>query len=431
MATIESIDESPVSAVDIRKWTAKDPILSKVLRYVTRGWPPTVTEVEISPFFRRRDELSVEDGCILWGARVLIPQPGRSLLLQQLPETHSGITRMKSLACGFVWWPGIDAELESLVRQCSICQLHQKSPPLAPIHSWHWPSTSWSRIHLDFADPFMGNMFLLIVDSHSKWIDAHIMPSITSRSTIDRLRNVFATLGLPKVVVSDNGPSFTTAEFGCFMKENGIVHTFTSPYHPSSNGLVERAVQTVKLGLKKLSGPLETRLSRLLFSYRTTPHTTTGVTPAELLLGRRIRTRLDLVFPDVAKRVNQRQLQMENTRSTPCRSFDVGDLVLCKNYASNFGKWIPAIVLKKTGPYSYHVKLKDGRVWRKHIDQMLSRSESPPASSVSDVFDRNPEPLPSIKEPRMDAPQEPFVVAPFLRRSTQFQRSPDRFDPCH
>ena len=373
----------------------------------------------------------MEDGCILWGARVLIPQPGRSLLLQQLHETYSGITRMKSLARGFVWWPGIDAELESLVRQCSICQLHQKSPPLAPIHSWHWPSTSWSRIHLDFAGPFMGNMFLLIVDSHSKWIDAHIMTSITSRSTIDRLWNVFATLGLPKVVVSDNGPSFTSAEFGCFMKENGIVHTFTSPYHPSSNGLVERAVQTVKLGLKKLSGPLETRLSRLLFSYRTTPHTTTGVTPAELLLGRRIRTRLDLVFPDVAKRVNQRQLQMENTRSTPCRSFDVGDLVLCKNYASNFGKWIPAIILKKTGPLSYHVKLKDGRVWRKHIDQMLSRSESPPASSVSDVFDRNPEPLPSIEEPRMDAPQEPFVVAPFLCRSTQFRRSPDRFDPCH
>ena len=89
------------------------------------------------------------------------------------------------------------------------------------------------------------------------------------------------------------------------------------------------------------------------------------------------------------------------------------------------------IVLKKTGPLSYHVKLKDGRVWRKHIDQMLSRSESPPASSVSDVFDRNPEPLPSIEEPCIDAPQEPFIVAPFLRRSTRFRRSPDRFDPCH
>ncbi len=170
---------------------------------------------------------------------------------------------MKSLIRGFVWWSGIDAELESVVRQCSICQLHQKSPPLAQIHSWHWPTTPWSRIHLDFAGPFMGNMFLLIVDSHSKWIDAHVMPSITSRSTIDRLRNVFATLGLPKVVVSDNGPLNsalvnTSAEFDRFMKENRIVHTFTSPYHPSSNGLVERAVQTVKLRLIKLSGPMET-----------------------------------------------------------------------------------------------------------------------------------------------------------------------------
>ena len=130
-------------------------------------------------------------------------------------------------------------------------------------------------------------------------------------------------------------------------------------------------------------------------------------------MGRRLRTQLDLGFlvPDVSKCVNQRQLQMENTRSTPCRSFDVGDLVLRRSYVSNVGKWIPPTVLKKTGPLSYQVKLEDGRVWRKHIDQLLSRSEKPPASFVSDVFDRNPEPLPSVEKPRMDAPKEPHVGA--------------------
>ena len=124
--TMSAMENSPVSAVDIKGWTAKDPILSKVLCYVTRGWPHSVTGTEMSPFHRRRDELSVEDGCILWGTRVLIPLPGRKLLLQQLHETHSGITRMKSLARGFIWWPGLDADLEMIAQQCKVCQLYQK-----------------------------------------------------------------------------------------------------------------------------------------------------------------------------------------------------------------------------------------------------------------------------------------------------------------
>ena len=106
--------------------------------------------------------------------------------------------------------------------------------------------------------------------------------SATSQTTINQLRTLFTTHGLPEVLVSDNGTSFTSAEFIEFMKRNSIRHVRTSPYHPSPNGLVERAVKTVKEGLKK-SGYFECQLARLLFQYRITPHSTTGVAPAELL----------------------------------------------------------------------------------------------------------------------------------------------------
>ena len=158
---------------------------------------------------------------------------------------------MKALARSYIWWPGMDAEIDNLVKACSVCQQSRPAPAVAPLHSWEWPSELWSRLHLDFAGPFMGHMFLILMDAHSKWLDVHLMQSITSANTIEKLRMVFATHGLPRKVVTDNGSSL---EFRTFMSKNGITHVTTAPYHPSSNGLAERAVQTVKRGLKATKG---------------------------------------------------------------------------------------------------------------------------------------------------------------------------------
>ena len=104
------------------------------------------------------------------------------------------------------------------------------------------------------------------------------MSSISSAATIEKLWIVFATHGLPRKVVTDNGPSFTSAEFREFMSYNGITHVTTAPYHPSSNGLAERAVQTFKLGVKRTEGnSVQEGLSKFLLTYRITPHTSTGV----------------------------------------------------------------------------------------------------------------------------------------------------------
>ena len=151
-------------------------------------------------------------------------------------------------------------------------------------------------------------MFLLLVDSHSKWIDVHITNSSTTAVTIEKLQLTFSSLGLPEILVTDNGPSFSSSEFTDFVKANGIQHVKTVQYHPASNGLAERAIQTFKTCMKKLSkGSLQDRVNIFLFKYRTTPQTTIGVSPAELLMGRKLRTHLDLLVPDIRGRMQMRQ----------------------------------------------------------------------------------------------------------------------------
>ena len=168
---------------------------------------------------------------------------------------------------------------------------NQKSPAKAPLHPWEWPERPWSRLHVDYAGPFLGKMFLVIVDAYSKWLEVVITNSATSLTTIEQLRKLFAVHGLPELIISDNGPAFSSDEFKVFMKKKGIRHRQTAPYHPSSNGLAERAVQSFKLALKKnTSGTLHQRLSDFLLYQHITPHTTTGRPPAELLMGRKLRS---------------------------------------------------------------------------------------------------------------------------------------------
>ena len=111
-------------------------------------------------------------------------------------------------------------------------------------------------------------MFLLVIDAHSKWMEITVVASATSHSTIEELRKMFATHGLPEVLVSDNGTAFSSAEFHEFTSRNSIRHVRLASYHPSSNGQVERAVQTFKDAMKKESpDSLDTRISRFLFIY--------------------------------------------------------------------------------------------------------------------------------------------------------------------
>ena len=240
------IESLPLSVDQIRKATRADPILSRVLEFTMSGWPEQPTTEEIKPYFLKRNEITAEEGCLLWGIRVIIPRCFHEQVLTELHAGHPGVVRMKSLARLHVWWPHVDESVAHVVRNCSNCQSTRNRPSQAPLYSWAWPSAPWQRLHMDFAGPFMGKMFLLVIDSNSKWLEAELMPSTTSKATIEKLREMFARYGNPEQLVSDNGPQFTSHEFAEFMKRNGIKHILVAPYHPRSNGQAERFVQTFK-----------------------------------------------------------------------------------------------------------------------------------------------------------------------------------------
>ena len=263
-------------------------------------------------------------------------------------------------------------------------------PAKVPIRTWKWPEKPWTRLHVDHAGPVEGKTIFIIVDAHSKWIDAHVVPSTSATAAIDKLRISFSTHGLPQTIVSDNGSAFTSSEFQQFLSQNGIEHVRSAPYHPSSNGLAERAVQTVKMGVKKLTGPLETRLARFLFKYRVTPQTTTGIAPAELLMGRRLRTHLDLLYPSVEDRVRKQKMALESCKGgLSKKELKVGDRAMCRNFADG-PRWLPGSVIERDTATSVRVKLDDGRVWRRHLDHVI------PSRAATSEMDQPSSEVPAV-----------------------------------
>ena len=172
-----------------------------------------------------------------------------------------------------------------MVKSCSTCQESRNNPTKTDLHPWEYPKSPWSRLHVDYAGQLFGKMYLIVVDAFSKWVEIAIANTATSEATIEGLRNMFATHGVPDTLVSDNGSCFTSEQFANFCRRNNITHITSAPFHSASNGLAERAVQTFKAKLKCMqSGSLTTKISRIVLRQQPTPHSTTGAPPCELLM---------------------------------------------------------------------------------------------------------------------------------------------------
>lgn len=206
---------------------------------------------KLKTYWYRRDEITVEADCLLWGFRVIVPDSLRHQLLKEsLHESHLGMVKSKAVARGHFWCPKLDEDIENMISHCKICALHQKMPNIVPVHPWKWPEYPWERVHVDFCEK--GNhQFLLAIDAYSRWPKIRLMSNTTAKATVEVMRIMFANFGLAKVIVSDNGPQFLAREFETFLERNGVKHVKSAAYHPASNGLVERLMQTFKQSLEK------------------------------------------------------------------------------------------------------------------------------------------------------------------------------------
>lgn len=169
----------------------------------------------------------MDRGCLFWGHRIIIPTVLRESVTEELHQSHFGIVRMKQMARSYFWWPNLDSEIDMITKNCIICLNNHKNPPKTPLKPWPVPPSPWYRLHADFLGPFHNKMYLVIVDSYSKWPEAFEMSNIGAARTVEILKALFCRYGFPVHLVTDNGPTFTSAEFNKFCQTLNIKHTFT------------------------------------------------------------------------------------------------------------------------------------------------------------------------------------------------------------
>lgn len=318
----------------------------------------------------------MQDGVLLWGLRVVVPPVLQSEVLEVLHESHPGATRAKQFARSYVWWPNIDSDIERRVRSCTSCAEQRREPNAPVLGRWEYPTAAFHRVHVEHAGPFLGTYWLVWVDAYSKYVGVYRVKRPDADLAVKTLREVFALFGLPNQVVSDNGPSFIAEEFQEFLRSNGVKHVRSAPYHPQTNGEAERFVQTFKRAMTADNNhasneELDRRLQQFLLRYRVTPHATTGRTPADLFLSRKLVTVLDRLRPDLRVEVGNRMESQQRQRREKGREpeFTVGDRVYARFWYGQ-RRWRKGCIVAVARPLSYDVQV-GGELHRRHAAQLL------------------------------------------------------------
>ncbi|XP_062500547.1 uncharacterized protein K02A2.6-like [Corticium candelabrum] len=260
-----------------------------------------------------------------------------------------------------------------MVCNCDACALHRNSLSTVPLHPW----------------PFKNFMWLIIVDAHSKWPEVFKFQvgSSGTKQVISSLKHLIASFGIPKQIVTNNGPQFVAKEFKDFCNQQGIFHSLTPPYHPKSNGQAERFIQSfkrvVQKGLETPGANLQDVVTDFLMVYRSTEHDTTGESPSKLLLGREIRCSLDMLVPELPAHQDQtkqllkrkvqecqeRQKKRHDRTSHERKPFQLEEAVFVSQPESKGeGFWKPATILKVLGQRYYMVRFLTGTTRTVHMN---------------------------------------------------------------
>ncbi|XP_065223070.1 uncharacterized protein K02A2.6-like [Planococcus citri] len=313
-------------------------------------------------------EYTTADGIIFRNDRVYVPVSLRSHVLADLHFSHMGSTRMKQLARRYVYWKGIDADIERYVKKCSDCAELRRNPPKEKIHPWDPPARNWERVHMDYLGPFLGYYVLVCVDAKSKWSEVRaVKEAPTSEITINLLTEIFTTHGFPTRLVSDNATIFKSELFQNFCKKNGIHQRFIAPNFPQTNGLAERSVQTWKRRLLAMqseadSTSIHEKLRQITLRYHATP-LASGLSPAEQYLGRKLKISLDAFFP---------YHEPSHKKTPSVRQFNVGNTVQARIFTNQKLVWARGVVAEKYGTRHYLITLENsGRQIKRHIDQLV------------------------------------------------------------
>ena len=303
---IFSVQSMPISSIQLEKVIneqRKDQILSRLIDFFSKNKEREPTKqdfpLEIREFMPIFHEITIVENVLLRGTKIIIPSSMRKEMLRRIHEGHQGITKCQRLARDALWWPRINQEIENMVSNCESCSKHQV-PRAEPMINAETPSYPWQKIGADFFE-WNNTTYLLLVDYLSRWIEIAKMTSTSGTKTVDQFKSICAKFGIPEEIKTDNGPQFISQEFSSFCKQYEIKHTTSTPRYPQSNGESERAVRTIKNILKKCADAKDDPYLAML-NYRTTP-LESGLSPAEVMLGRKPRTLIPRPTSQLTKRL--------------------------------------------------------------------------------------------------------------------------------
>ena len=253
-------NQNAVEFGQVKKKTFSDPVLSTVRRYVRNGWP-LYRELpsKVAPFHKYQGEINIDGECLLWRGRIIIPESLRSNYLTTLHENHQGTTSMIRLASQFVWWPGMNKDIERVSGQCDACLSNSPNPPQMRLEPNPWMGEVWTRLHMDFGQIY-NKYLLIIVDCSSKFVICRVTNDMKAKTVIDILLDVVCTHGAPLQLFTDNAAHFCNQSMQDFCKEWSIQFITSSPYFARGNGQVERYVKSIKSYLAR-SPPQKKRLT--------------------------------------------------------------------------------------------------------------------------------------------------------------------------
>eukprot|EP00105_Crassostrea_gigas_P044027 XP_019928175.1 PREDICTED: uncharacterized protein K02A2.6-like [Crassostrea gigas] len=369
---------------------------------ILNGWPECRRDCppQIIEFWNHRDELSVTNGILLKGTKVLIPRSLRAKILECIHIGHMGIEKSLQRARTSVFWPKISSDITELVSNCNVCLKHRYSNPKQPLQPHPVPDYPWQVVATDL---FLWDNkdFLIVTDYYSRHFEVIQLRDTKSKTIIQKLKSIFARLGIPQKVVSDNGPQYSSQEFANFSKEYDFIHATSSPRYPQSNGLAEKSVQIAKRIFEKAE--LDGRDPYLgILEYRTTP-LEVGYSPAELLQGRQLRSILPTLNEQLLPKVidhekvkvllhknHENQKHNYDKQSKPLAPLEIGDSV---RFQQGDKSWKPATVLSKVADRSYVVNAPNGGIYRRNRRHLMKTNEQ------TYTFDPN---LPILAEAQTD-----------------------------
>ena len=295
---LEDIDHRISLPVSKARWqqikhaSADDPVLQQLRHTIQNGWPDSRKETPecLYPYFDFRDQLTVQGDLVFKGQQFVVPATLRKELMAVTHASHIGVEGCIRRARDTLYWPRMATELKEYVSKCDVCLTHRSASGKEPLHPHEMVARPWSKVAADFCE-LEGRTLLVITDYYSNFIEFARINTVTSRSVIKEMKEVFARYGIPDVLVTDNGTQFASAEFAVFAETWSFEHHTSSPRYPQSNGKAENAVQTVKRLFKKCKASGQSEYLALL-DWRNTPTEGVGTSPAQRLFGRRCKTLL-------------------------------------------------------------------------------------------------------------------------------------------